>query len=87
MKTILYLGLEPSESFLKKNRVLHCPVIKIIPKNASCPDIQKAFKEILLFTHLLFTSKNSVRIFFEMLAHFGMHLEMLSGNTIIAVGK
>ncbi len=66
MKT-LYLGTDPSH-YETENELVHYPVIKIIPQ---------AFK-IPHFTHIVFTSKNAVKVFGEY---------DFSNKTVIAIGK
>lgn len=84
-RRILYLGLEiPLE--LKNHNVIHCPLIQTIPRPKENLDIIKAFHYIKDYTHLIFTSKTSVTIFFEYLSHFGIFNEELQRKSFIAVG-
>jgi uroporphyrinogen-III synthase len=55
MKT-LYLGTDPSE-FQSPHEVVHYPVIKIVPREIPLLDLSP-------FTHIVFTSKHAVRIFY-----------------------
>ncbi len=57
-KTILYLGSDPSH-FSWAGKILHFPVIKIVPRADPLPDLTP-------FTHLIFTSKNAVNCFFAL---------------------
>lgn len=84
--TILYLGLDIPD-YLKDQSVIHYPIIKIVPVPSDSPDIKTAFAELTQYTHIIFTSKNSVRIFVDYLLNFGWNLHHLDGKQIIAVGK
>lgn len=67
----LYLGLEPpKEDPLKKS--IHHPIIKIVPRDTQIPNLSP-------FTHLIFTSKTAVDIFFS-------HTKP-DKHTLIAVGQ
>lgn len=84
-RRILYLGLEiPPE--IKNHTVIHCPLIQTIPRPKENLDIIKAFHYIKDYTHLIFTSKTSVAIFFEYISHFGISPDKLQKKTFIAVG-
>lgn len=72
-KRELYMGLDiPAESL--EVRRDHCPFIQIV--RLSQPDIQ----QISSSTHLLFTSKTAVRLFFS-------HGRSIGNKTVIAIGK
>lgn len=83
---ILYLGLEVPDT-LKRENVFHCPLIRIVPRNMTPDDIQKAFSQIKRYTHLVFTSQNAVIIFFRLLTDFGYNLKDVEDLTCFAVGK
>ena len=70
-KTILYLGTDPAH-FTRAGKILHYPVIKIVPRTEPLPDLTP-------FTHLIFASKNAVNCFFAL----GGRTE---GKQVIAVG-
>lgn len=57
-KTILYLGSDPSR-FRWAGKIIHYPVIKILPRPGPLPDLTP-------FTHLIFASKHAVRRFFDL---------------------
>ena len=65
----LYLGTEPPSP-----DYFHYPIIRIEPR-ALPPNA-----DLSPFTHIIFTSKNAVRIFLS-------HFSDLSSQTLIAVGK
>lgn len=79
MKTILYLGTDPL-SYETQGRcqghLIHYPIIKIVPRPAHTI---KAYKELSAFTHIIFTSKNAVKVFFE-------HHPVISEKQLIAIG-
>lgn len=77
MKT-LYLGTDPSH-YKCEGEIVHFPVIKIVPRCDAA--VKEAFADIPLYTHLIFTSKNAVRIFFE------QYKEPLKNKVIVAIGK
>lgn len=80
--TVLYLGLDPSR-YPVKGRLIHYPVIRIEPKDPSEPGIQSALALLREFTHLIFTSKNAVEIFFS----FIPEVYQLKDKIFIAVGS
>lgn len=85
MKRVLYLGLEaPSNNDCT---VIHFPVIRIIPEPTHSPKIQQAFKELSLFTHIVFTSKTAVNFFFQFLKELRLNIESPENITFIAVGQ
>lgn len=72
MKKILYLGTDPSH--FKGQNVLHYPVIKIVPRTIDISDLS-------LYTHIIFTSKNAVKVFFSQVSSLPPSLK------VIAIGK
>lgn len=74
----LYLGTDPSH-FKSVGSLVHWPLIQIIPCHTT--DVEQAFSEMKLYTHLIFTSKNAVRIFFD------RYKEPLTNKIIAAVGQ
>lgn len=86
MKNILYLGLElPNHQW--DGHVVHCPLIKIVPRSKDDLEIVSAFSQFQEHTHLIFTSKPSVAIFMEYARHFGVQLQEIRDKCIVAVGK
>lgn len=83
---VLYLGSDPKE-FSSKGELIHCPLIKIVPRNPYSPEIKSAFDDLSSYTHFLFTSKHAVRIFMEHLFQLGGNRENLKDKQIIAIGK
>lgn len=80
---ILYLGLNPSR-FLGQGPITHAPIIKTEP--LPIKDKIRFFKELTDATHLLLTSQESVKYFFEILNSFHLDQSRVMGKSIIAVG-
>lgn len=92
MKTILYLGIDPPTGthskfiYDKKNsHLIHYPIIKTVTSKKS--ELLKAFKNFLKFTHIIFTSKTTVKIFFEILENLSFSFDEISAKQYIVVGK
>lgn len=89
MKTILYLGTDPTQ-FESQGRsdghLIHYPVIKIVPRPLDEPELKQAFDDLDAYTHLIFTSKNAVKIFFSHLASLNKPIDTLKEKRIIAIG-
>jgi len=86
MGKILYLGLDlPHE--LHGKEVTHCPLIRIAPRPREHPDIVQAFAKFQDYTHIIFTSKSAVRIFFDYSAFYGIALETLNQKIYLSVGQ
>jgi uroporphyrinogen-III synthase len=85
MRTTLYLGTDPTQ-FESEGRaqghLIHYPIIKIVPRTADHPEIKQAFDAMGEYTHLLFTSKNAVKVFFE-----NFKGSDLKSKTVIAIGQ
>lgn len=90
MKTLLYLGTDPTE-FESRGRVdghlIHYPVIKIVPRSVDHPEIKAALDDLPAYTHLIFTSKNAVKVFFGMLASLQIPIDAIQSKTSIAIGE
>lgn len=78
MKKLLYLGLEVPDQLQSRNLV-HYPIIRIIPRLLD----QKVIDQFHAFTHLIFTSKSAVEIFFNS----EISLSLIKQKQIIAVGQ
>lgn len=85
-KTILYLGTDPSY-FPEEGNVIHYPIIRIVPRPLSDPELKRALDDIKEYTHLVFTSKNAVRIFFDNLRELHADLSFLKDKHFIAIGR
>src|SRR5581483_4241476 len=86
MKTILYLGTDPTQ-FESSEHLIHYPVIRIVPRQLEQPDIKQAFDDIDAYTHFIFTSKNAVKIFFSHLVSLNKSIDTLKAKRIIAIGS
>src|SRR4051812_35683967 len=84
MKRVLYLGLDPSR-YPIEGQLIHYPMIKIVPRPLE--SLIDAFQAMSLYTHCIFTSKNAVNIFFNVLDHLAISKESLERMEILAVGK
>ncbi|VHO04112.1 uroporphyrinogen-III synthase [Candidatus Rhabdochlamydia sp. T3358] len=85
MRKALYLGTDPSYYQAKGAQIIHYPVIQIIPRMDSY--IQAAYSKLANYTHLLFTSKNTVQVFFQQLNDLDISKNLLEPITIIAIGQ
>lgn len=65
-KKQLYLGLEAPRGDLEY-RIEHFPLIRILPSPVSSTEVAHFFSTIALATHILFTSKSAVSLFFKQL--------------------
>lgn len=81
---ILYTGLNPKH-FGKE--VTHFPLIEIVPRAFNRFDITCSFDDIPEYTHIIFTSKSGVEVFFSCLKEKGYTEKDLEGKEIVAVGK
>lgn len=78
-KTILYVGLEVPHS-LFSGKVIHCPLIRTVPRSPKSPEIQEALSEMDRYTHVVFTSKTTVDLMCTYVK------DKLLSKSIIAVG-
>lgn len=81
MNTQLYLGTDPSH-FKPTGKLIHYPVIKIVPRPFD-PEIQASFEDLSKYTHVVFTSKNAVNVFFNYLGN----PQLILSKQIIAIGS
>src|SRR3989338_967240 len=82
MKTVLYLGTTPP----KGDHILHYPMIALEPKNITDPKLLVCLKQLALFSHVLFTSKNAVEIFFSLCRELGLDAVGLLTNKCLSIG-
>lgn len=90
MQRILYLGTN-SQHFEQTRRgenvqIVHYPVITLIPRSIDHEDIREAFSTLDQYTHIFFTSKNAVRIFFDDLSMLKRDPSQLHNKIFIAIG-
>lgn len=68
-KAILYVGTDPTH-YQGRGRVIHYPVIRLVPKPVSDPHIERCLCSLSVYTHILFTSKQAVSIFFSLVESY-----------------
>lgn len=87
MKTVLYLGTDPTAfiSPFPETKVIHYPLISIVPRSLSDPNLANTYANLSRYTHILFTSKYGVEVFFSQLALLGISPPL--GKSWIAIGK
>lgn len=83
---ILYLGLE-IPPLQQSPHIVHYPMIKVVSKPPSDPSIQEIFKHFECYTHLIFTSRNTVRVFFDLAKNFNVSLKDINCLMQICVGQ
>ena len=81
MKKILYLGTSPAQ-FAGDGHLVHYPVIKIVPRGTENQEVREALEELDAYSHLIFTSKNAVKIFFAL-----VDPSAVKNKFVLAVGK
>lgn len=59
----LYLGLNPPLSWAR-GKLIHLPIIQIIPRALESNAIQAAYQQLSCYTHLIFTSQSAVKLFY-----------------------
>jgi hydroxymethylbilane synthase len=84
--SLLYLGLDPPNWLKTEKKILHHPIICIQPAPFKDEGIKEIYTNIWTFTHLILTSKTSVRIFFKYLKINDLDLRSIDHLTIIAIG-
>ncbi len=84
-KCALYLGVDPSH-FKSEKRVIHMPLIRIVRREVDSRELSRIFDHLYDYTHILFTSKSSVRIFLTYLKLHGHTVSDLADIQIIAIG-
>ncbi len=82
MKT-LYVGTDPSGY----NNVVHFPVIEVVPRALHSKQMRAAWDDFTGYTHILFTSKNTVTFFFDALQHLSLPLALMKEKKVIAIGN
>lgn len=86
MEKTLYLGLEVPPD-LQAESIVHCPFIRIVPKPLDDLAVISAFRNFPSFTHLIFTSRSAVSIFFDLAQSFQINGQEIADKKIISVGK
>lgn len=84
-KAVLYLGVDPKH-FKTEKPLIHCPLVEIVARPIDSMEIKQIFGSLFNYTHIIFTTKSAVRIFFEYFQLFGYSKDQLRDRYIIAVG-
>jgi uroporphyrinogen-III synthase len=85
-KHALYLGVDPTH-FKTDKEIVHMPLIKIVRRQVDSKELIKVFEHILDYSHIVFTSKSSVRIFLAYIKRHGHVIGELQNKHIIAIGR
>lgn len=86
MKKVLYLGTDPSLYGKSTAHLEHHPVIKIEKRDFSSFQIQHQMRDLKNYTHIIFTSKNTVMVLKEALEFFGYDVSILASKVILSIG-
>lgn len=89
MKTILYLGTDPTHFEAQgraKGHLIHYPIIKIVPRALDNPEIRQAYDDLSEYTHFIFTSKNAVNVFCEHLDELKKTPSDFTQKKVVAIG-
>jgi uroporphyrinogen-III synthase len=86
MKTSLYLGTDPSH-YVSDAKIIHFPIIEIIPRTLADEALKKCIERIQEFTHIVVTSKNAVRVFFNLLRSVHKDLTFLNTVSFLCIGS
>jgi uroporphyrinogen-III synthase len=86
VKQVLYTGLDPSH-YQSAGEVSHIPFIQIVPRPFSDPSVQQALQKFSEYTHIIVTSKSTVKILEKYLCDYGFNKEDWKAKSHIAVGK
>lgn len=86
MRKILYLGLDPTHCSAV-GAITHHPVIQIKPVEISENHLQYSLKNFSIYTHVIITSKSTIKILQEYLPQFGYSMQDWVEKKTIAVGK
>ncbi len=85
-KSVLYLGFD-TKHFTTNKPVIHMPLIEVVPRSSDSLEIRKIFSELLSYSHIVFMSKKSVKIFISYLKQFGYTINVLKKIHIVAIGQ
>jgi uroporphyrinogen-III synthase len=85
-KAVLYLGVDP-KYFQTEKPLIHLPLIEVVARTKDSIEIKEVFSEIDLYTHIIFSSRNAVKVFFDYLRQARHHVSELKHKYIIAIGQ
>lgn len=77
----LYFGIDLPQPPID-TKYTHFPLIKPLPRDPNTPDIENVFNHLESYSHIIFTSKSSVRTFFAYLQE-----ESIEEHVFICVGQ
>lgn len=81
---VLYLGIELPENTEPHRSLVHYPIIRVQCRPKT--ELKHFFEEVPHYTHLLFTSKNGVHLFFQTLTQFKIPMHCLADKQVLCVG-
>lgn len=84
--SVLYLGLNPTHYFTE-GALTHCPIIQIRPRSFDDSCIQKALEDFFYYSHVIITSKTSVKILCDNLLMKNIAVSQWKDKHVIAVGQ
>lgn len=79
----LYVGLSKERA----GKAQFLPLIKIEKKDFDQFDIRHKFSDLPEYTHIIFTSKNAVEVFFQALQYFSYDTKCLLEKNMICIGE
>lgn len=82
---LLYLGTDPA-NYVSESAITHCKIIEIIPRKFDSFEIKHQMEDILEYTHFIFTSKNAVSVFMDLLHFYGSSKDCLTGKECLVIG-
>jgi len=82
----LYLGLEIPKNWTN-TLIIHLPLIQIAPRPFYTPDILDAYHHLAHYSHLIFTSKTAVNLFYAYGNILNLSSKELMNKPAIAVGS
>lgn len=85
-KRILYTGVDPT-GFMEGKNFFHLPYVSLHMRSLSTKEIREVFEKIYGYTHLLFTTKFSVKSFFYFMKKWDIPKDYLNPVFILAVGN
>ncbi len=84
---ILFTGLNPG-NFRALGRILHWPAIRATKNESDCQKLPATVADLAegIFSYTVFTSRTSVRMFFDEIANLRQDCRILSGTGVVACG-
>jgi uroporphyrinogen-III synthase len=85
-KHILYLGLDPTH-YQTDGEIFHWPIIQIVPRPLQDSALQQSLSHFNTYSHILITSKSTVRILKDYLPRLNIPLSVWANKMTLAVGQ